>query len=130
MKTITIGFSGHRDKKATKEQLFAVKDIFDFYQEQGYRVKVVHGGAKGFDSQMHRVVQRLRGKKYKYNIDKPEVIRPEYGKHPGRSAPIKRNETIVNKCDIMIILWDGREKGGTFFTKNYAEKKDKTVYLL
>jgi uncharacterized phage-like protein YoqJ len=38
----------------------------------------------------------------------------------------KRNEYMVDKCDLLIAVWDGT-KGGTGNCINYAKKKDKTI---
>ena len=38
----------------------------------------------------------------------------------------KRNESIVDRCDLLIALWDGVEKGGTYECIKYASKVDKS----
>jgi hypothetical protein len=50
---------------------------------------------------------------------------PEYNKY-GRSAPIRRNDQIVNASDIVVAFWDG-ESRGTKYTINYAKKRKKVV---
>jgi len=91
-------------------------DILNNYQFS----KIVSGGATGVDSLAARYAQER-------NIPILE-IKPDYGSHPGRIAPIIRNKEIVNISDCVIVLWDG-ESPGTRFTLNYAFKSGKPVFL-
>jgi hypothetical protein len=50
---------------------------------------------------------------------------PEYGKY-GRAAPIKRNNQIVDACDMVVAFWDG-ESHGTKYTMDHVKKKGKEV---
>lgn len=45
---------------------------------------------------------------------------PEYDKY-GRSAPLKRNITIIKNADIVLAFWDGESRG----TKFVIDKCDK-----
>lgn len=127
MTKITLGFTGHRDKEC---DYFDLKDLFDFYRVTYDSIEVVHGGAKGFDTQVHNTVQRLNSKDYKYEITET-IIRPDYKNTANkRFAPLKRNETIINMSDILVVLWDGRQSGGTWYTIQYAERLEKTIYYL
>jgi len=82
----------------------------------------VHGGASGFDTQVH-----LYAKEHSIDV---LVIRPNYKEFPGKIAPLKRNETIVETCDVIYACYDGRNRGGTLYTINYARKIGKPVRLL
>lgn len=42
-------------------------------------------------------------------------------------APLIRNQAIVDRVDRMVACYDGRKKGGTLFTINYAHKVHKPV---
>lgn len=122
----TVGFSGHRDKVA---DWFELKDIMDWYGRDKSLV-VVHGGAVGFDTQVHRVVQRLNSKKYKGNIEEI-IIKPDYLNIENKKfAPLKRNEEIVKLSDVIVALYDGRKKGGTKYTIDHATVKNVDVYYL
>ena len=122
----TVGFTGHRDKKA---DWFDLKDIMDWYGRDKSLV-VVHGGAVGFDTQVHRAVQRLNSKKYKRGIEEV-IIKPDYVNIENKKfAPLKRNEEIVKRSDVIIALYDGRKKGGTKYTIDHATAKDVDVYYL
>ncbi len=56
------------------------------------------------------------------------ILRPKYGLY-GKAAPLKRNETMVDIADEVLIIWDGVSKG-TNYTANYAKKKNKNVKIV
>lgn len=100
-----IAFTGHRDSGTTKE-------CFDNISKDALWV---HGGAKGFDSQVERYAQA--------SGIKTKVIRPDYGKF-GRSAPLIRDADIIAGADLLIACYDGRSYGGTLHTINLAKKSN------
>lgn len=108
-----IGFTGHRDKITDPAELMAIHKLYP-------NAVWVHGGAKdGFDKQVNDFalsVGKIRGTTL-------IVIRPNYGKYPPNIAPLIRNKEIVNMADLLICCYDGRKKGGTFQTRNYADGK-------
>ncbi len=55
------------------------------------------------------------------------IIRPNYAKY-GKSAPLERNKEIVEICDMVVAIWDGKSRG-TRYTIEYARKCDKKVVL-
>jgi len=55
------------------------------------------------------------------------VIRPDYLRH-GKSAPLIRNQRIVNLAELIIAFWDG-ESGGTAYTLKYARQLGKPIKL-
>lgn len=64
--------------------------------------EIVSGGAKGIDTCARD-----------YAIDngiKLTEFYPEYNKY-GRSAPIKRNQQIIEYADIVIAFWNGTSRG-------------------
>lgn len=114
-----IAFTGHRNRFASQEDLQAILDRYP-------GAVWVHGGAVGFDSQVERFAQ-VHGVK-------TIVIRPDYGAYgpavASYMAPLTRNQQIVDQSDMLVALWDGRKRGGTFFTINYAKSKNLPVELL
>lgn len=42
----------------------------------------------------------------------------------------KRNEYMVDKSDLVLVVWNGEEKGGTYSTYQYAKRKKKPIELL
>lgn len=109
-----IGFTGHRDKKCNPNQLdLILKEFPDAIW--------ITGGAVGFDNQ---VEEFAKGKAIQ-NI----IIRPDYTQF-NTQAPLIRNCEIVFQSDLIYACYDGREKGGTFYTINYAKKLGKEVRYL
>ena len=82
----------------------------------------VHGGARGFDTQVDTIAKEL-GKT-------ATVIRPDYNRYPPKIAPLERNKIIVDTVDLLVACYDGRKKGGTYQTVNYAEGRNVVVYLM
>ena len=71
--------------------------------------EIVSGGAKGIDT---------CAKEYATSngIKLTEYL-PEYEKY-GRSAPLKRNITIVEYADLVLAFWDGASYGTKFVIDN------------
>lgn len=42
----------------------------------------------------------------------------------------KRNEYMVNHSDFVLIVWNGKEKGGTYNTLKYTQKKKKNYDII
>lgn len=113
---MNLGFSGHRDKKADYWQ---IKDIMEFYNPE----LIIHGGAKtGFDRQIYLVANRLEYKQ--------KIFRPDYNKFFYKVAPLRRNDLIVEKSNLLVVLFDGRQSGGTFYTINKAKEKGIDIVYL
>ncbi len=99
---MNIGFTGHRDKLANEFSLFQI--------EQDYPGATwIHGGAEGFDTQVHRIALQLG----KVEGETLIVIRPDYRKYPAKVAPVMRNQQIVDACTLLVACYDGRKTGGT-----------------
>lgn len=81
---------------------------------------IISGGAKGIDTIAEKYAD-------KHKISKL-ILLPQYNLY-GKSAPIKRNEMMVNIADTVIIVWDGNSRG-TQFTLQYSKKKNKNTILI
>ncbi len=81
---------------------------------------IIAGGADGIDGLAEKYADKKRLSKL--------ILRPQYDLY-GKSAPLKRNEKMVEICDMVLIVWDGCSKG-TQHTLNYAEKAGKRVILI
>lgn len=81
---------------------------------------IISGGAKGIDSIAEKYAD-------KHKISKL-ILRPRYDLY-GKAAPLKRNETMVDVADAVLILWDGISQG-TKYTAEYAKKKNKSVTII
>lgn len=81
---------------------------------------IISGGANGIDAVAENYAD-------KHKISKL-ILRPRYDLY-GRSAPLKRNETMVDLADAVLVVWDGTSRG-TKYTIEYAQKKNKEVKLI
>ena len=71
--------------------------------------EIVSGGAKGVDTSAreHAIAHGL----------KLTEFLPEYEKY-GRSAPLKRNITIIEYADVVLAFWDGKSRGTKYVIDN------------
>ena len=94
-----------------------VDNIGDYISKED---EIVSGGAKGAD--------RCAANYARQNGCKLTEFFPEYERY-GRAAPIKRNHTIVDYADKVIVFWDGRSKG-TLSVIQYARKIGKPCEVI
>ncbi|CCY17263.1 putative uncharacterized protein [Eubacterium sp. CAG:786] len=71
--------------------------------------EIVSGGAKGVDTSAREYA--------KSNGIKLTEFLPEYTRF-GRSAPLKRNTSIIEYADIVLAFWDGKSRGTKFVIDN------------
>ena len=81
---------------------------------------IISGGAVGIDSLAERYADEHRLSKY--------IIRPRYDLF-GRSAPLRRNEQMVDMADALLVVWDGNSKG-TQHTLKYAKRNNKPIIFV
>ena len=81
---------------------------------------IISGGATGVDS-------LAEGYADKNGVSKL-ILRPDYKKY-GKAAPLIRNEKMVDICDKVLIIWDGRSRG-THHTIEYAQKAGKSITII
>lgn len=81
---------------------------------------IITGGADGIDTVAEKYADKKRLSKL--------ILRPQYELY-GKGAPLKRNEIMVELCDMALIVWDGCSRG-TKHTLSYAEKIGKKVILI
>ena len=81
---------------------------------------IISGGANGIDALAEKYADKKKISKL--------IVRPRYDLY-GKAAPIKRNETMVEIADAVLIIWDGKSKG-TNSTINFAKKLNKELILI
>ena len=81
---------------------------------------IISGGAKGIDTLAEKYAD-------KHGISKL-ILRPNYNLY-GKSAPLLRNKQMVEICDSVLIVWDGKSNG-TKYTIEYAKKRGKDFRLV
>ena len=74
--------------------------------------EIVSGGAKGIDTSAKQYALA-------HGLKLTEFL-PEYDKY-GRSAPLKRNITIIEHADLVLAFWDGQSRGTAFVIKKCHE---------
>ncbi|MDE6596250.1 MAG: hypothetical protein K2K44_09610 [Oscillospiraceae bacterium] len=67
--------------------------------------EIISGGAKGIDT-------CAREYAIAHSIKLTEFL-PEYEKY-GKSAPLKRNISIIENADFVLAFWDGKSRGTKF----------------
>lgn len=83
--------------------------------------EIVSGGAKGVDTSARKYALA-------HGIKLTEFL-PEYTKY-GRSAPLKRNITIIEYSDIVIAFWDGKSRGTKFVIDNCRNSAWRSEFTL
>lgn len=74
--------------------------------------EIISGGARGIDT-------CAREYAISHNIKLTEFL-PEYKKY-GKSAPLRRNITIIENADIVLAFWDGKSNGTRFVIEKCHE---------
>ena len=85
----------------------SVSDLGRYLPEN--TTEIVSGGAKGVDTSAREYA-------LVHGIKLTEFL-PEYTRF-GRSAPLKRNITIIEDSDIVLAFWDGKSRGTKFVIDN------------
>ena len=111
---MVILFTGHRNKTCHPD---ALANILSMYPGAVW----LHGGAIGFDSQVESFARS-------HGVE-TIVMRPDYARL-GRSAPLRRNDDMLSRCDLVVACYDGRQSGRTFYTVNKARALGKQVILI
>lgn len=80
---------------------------------------VISGGARGIDQSAARLAKQ-------YGIPIEEYL-PDYDQY-GIRAPLKRNDVIIEKADMIVAFWDGKSRG-TGYVINQCREKDKPIII-
>lgn len=141
---VKIGITGHRPQRLKK--LTTVSKLTDWLDLQFYEHMdadqdfiLITGMAQGTDQiaaheallfegriwcyypyrrKLHEVEDYLESKADKVMYEQEEYSPECY---------IKRDRRIVDDCDVLLAVWDGKENGGTWQTIKYAREKGKQI---
>lgn len=84
--------------------------------------EIISGGARGVDASAKEYAQR-------HGLKLTEYL-PEYSRY-GRSAPLKRNITIIENADIVLAFWDGVSRGTKHVIDNCKKRNIPVeIYIL
>ncbi len=75
--------------------------------------EIVSGGARGIDT-------CAREYALAHGLKLTEFL-PEYEKY-GRSAPLRRNITIIEHADLVLAFWDGASRGTKYVIDNCKKR--------
>lgn len=78
---------------------------------------IISGGARGVDTLAEEYADS-------HGIPKL-IIRPDYKRY-GRSAPMRRNDEMIEHADEVLVIWDGKSRG-TDYTARRARASGKSV---
>jgi len=81
--------------------------------------EMIHGGAKGADQFADRWA--------KARMIPVKVFRPDYNMYNYKVAPLVRNDTMVELCDVCVAIFKGSKTGGTLYTAKGAKAKNKLI---
>ncbi|MCY9308781.1 SLOG family protein [Bacillus inaquosorum] len=126
-----------------------LRDYLLSYLKAGMRVHAISGMALGADTIFALVVLKLKRQGYdialeaaipcaNHSIKWPEKSQEQWQSIIDQSDKVtyvsnqlyspylmqKRNEYMVNQCDVLIAVWDGHTTGGTYNCVQYAKKKE------
>ncbi len=94
-----------------------IRNLHKYLPEE--TTEIVSGGAVGIDTCAANYARE--------NGLKLTEFLPEYTKY-GRSAPLKRNITIIDYADYVIAFWDGKSRGTKYVIENCV-KRGKPYYV-
>lgn len=142
-------FTGHRDfdrEKCPDTYLKLIEEIKKAY-EDGCDYFIT-GAAKGLDYEASFAVNSLKAEglpiKLEAAVPYPQMINYYQcaytilnsdvniyiGKNYTKDIFHRRNRYMVDKSDVVIAVYDGRESGGTYYTMKYAQKCGKNLVVI
>lgn len=115
-KLAVVGSRTINDKKLVRE---SIHNVCELNKDTG-PLFIISGGARGVDS---IAVDYAKEKGHHYT----EYL-PNWDGF-GKSAGFIRNKDIVDACDALLCIWDGKSKGARH-SYDLAVKQGKKVYLI
>ena len=88
-----------------------VENLGDYLPKE--TTEIVSGGAMGMDTCAKEYALR-------HGLKLTEYL-PEYSRY-GRSAPLKRNITIIENADLVLAFWDGKSRGTKYVIDNCKKR--------
>lgn len=140
----TIGFTGTRSGMSEKQlaaMFFRLGVVIGERDGRGHFI-FIHGGCVGADIEFHKIALKL---KHDYGLQITIEVYPGHsvkkpddlsmrGDYIGANilhdsqSHFKRNRDIVDRCDVLFATpYNDNQEGGTWYTINYAKKKEKRI---
>lgn len=84
--------------------------------------EIISGGAEGVDTSAREYA-------LEHGLKLTEFL-PEYSRYK-RSAPLKRNLTIIENADLVLAFWDGKSRGTKYVIEQCKKREiPVTVFLI
>lgn len=133
-----VAITGHKPNRLNGQE----KRIKEWFKKQFKKLKpscIYSGMAQGVDQIAAVVAKEMNipvvccypfpKKEYhpteQYIMENNEVL---FVSQPGsRKAYEERDKFMVDAADLLLCVWDGQPGGGTWLTREYAKKKNKTI---
>lgn len=134
-----VAITGHRPGRLNGHEAEVSKWIIEQFKE--YEPEMVYSGmAMGVDQLFALLANNFNiplvccypFRRENYHpvenqiMDKAEEIL-FISEHYSKSSYYIRDKYMVDNCDVLLAVWDGIEKGGTWLTIDYARKKNKKI---
>lgn len=135
-----IGVTGHRPQRLKKfADVNEITDWLDLEFQKFDEFRFITGMAQGVDQIAALEAFAFGGRiwcyfPYKHKLSELEdyivtkadkVVYEQESYSP--DCYIKRDRRIVDDCDLLLAVWDGKKHGGTYQTIEYAKKKGKPI---
>lgn len=138
-----VMITGHRPERLGER----INDVYNWIDTQFAKLglenieECITGCAKGVDTifadcVIHNSLPLVCAFPYKHALSEPEQIMRDCAKEVYfqteewyKACYLDRDKWMVDRTDVVLVVWDGIPKGGTYYTKKYAEDKGKTVIL-
>ena len=88
-----------------------VDNLEDYLPEE--TTEIISGGARGVDAS-------AKDYALQHGLKQTEYL-PEYARY-GRTAPLKRNITIIENADLVLAFWDGASRGTKYVIDNCKKR--------
>jgi hypothetical protein len=133
-KGIKIGFTGTRSGMSKKQE----KETLEILDKHNDNIDVtIHGGCVGADMDFHTLCEAYVRWVYPGHFNNRPFDTTYRGEYEDADfiadseTHFKRNRAIVDDSDLMIATpYNNNQKGGTWYTINYAKKVGKKVIIL
>lgn len=136
-----IAVTGHRPKRLNGQEKEVAEWLRERLKEYGTGSTLICGMAQGVDQiaalvaieediplSCYFAYRRDLHPAEEYFVDNAAEVR-YVSEEFYHGVHIDRDRRMVNDCDLLLVVWDGIKKGGTYQTYEYAKKKGKKIVM-
>lgn len=136
-----VMITGHRPERLKGREAEITEWINNIIRSLTSEDECITGCAKGVDTlfalaAMNKKIPLVCAFPYKHKLSEPEQQMHDYAKEVHweteewyKACYLNRDKWMVNRADIVLVVWDGIPKGGTYYTMQYAKEKGKRILL-